>query len=299
MALPFSSVLRVGLSCLLGACAVGPAGAQTSTLPVPAARVVAPGPDVPDSSLSPECRVPGSKLYTLAKLRAVKKALLEHRAVHVLALGSASGGLGGMTYPGKLESTLEQSFPDVAVDVDSRSLPGEITFGASERVRNIVAEIEPDLVVWQVGSNDALARVEVEAFATSLAETVDWIKSHGIDVVLVDPQYTASLAEDGYYNSFVRTIQRVAAEKQVPLVLRFEAMRYLAGLSKGAALPGSGFRLADLGHRCMAEHVTRAITVSLLQPDVTGTAGPPTPEPARSGTPRSDAPRPAAGNPNP
>ncbi|ACL60402.1 SGNH/GDSL hydrolase family protein [Methylobacterium nodulans] len=279
MALPFSSVLRVGLTCLLGAGAVGTAAAQTTSLPVPAAKVVPPGADVPDPSLSPECRVPGSKLYTLAKLRAVKKALREHRAIHVLALGSPSGGLGGMTYPVKLESALERSFPDVTVDVDSRGLPGEITFGASERVRNTVAEIEPDLVVWQVGTNDALARVDVEAFAASLAETVDWIKSHGIDVVLVDPQYTASLAEDGYYNSFVRTIQRVAAEKQVPLVLRFEAMRYLAGHTKDEPLPGSGFRLADLGHRCMAEHVTRAITVSLLQPDVTGTTSPP-PAPA-------------------
>ncbi|MGY2049000.1 SGNH/GDSL hydrolase family protein [Methylobacterium sp. JK268] len=277
MALPFSSVLRLGLTGLFGLAALCTAAAQGSTVPTPAAKVVAPGPDVPDPSLSPECRVPGSKLYTLAKLRAVKKALQEQRAIHVLSLGSSSGGLGGATYPVKLESALEQSFPDVTVDVDSRGLQGEITYGATERVRNMIAEIEPDLVVWQVGSNDALARVDVEAFAASLSETIDWIKSHGIDVVLVDPQYTASLAQDGYYNTFVRTIQRVASEKQVPLVLRFEAMRYLAGHAKGDGLIGAGFHLADLGHRCMAEHVTRAITVSLLQPDVTGTAGPPPP----------------------
>ncbi|WP_018261260.1 SGNH/GDSL hydrolase family protein [Methylobacterium sp. WSM2598] len=277
MALALPSVARIGLTCWFGLVGLGTAAAQAQQPPRPgsAATVVAPGPDVPDPSLSPECRVPGSKLYTLAKLRAVKKALREQRAIHVLSLGSTSGGLGAVTYPVKLESALEQSLPDVTVDVDSRGLPGEITYGATERVRNIVAEIEPDLVVWQVGSNDALARVDVEAFASSLADTIDWIKSHDIDVVLVDPQYTASLAQDDYYNSFVRAIQRVAAEKQVPLVLRFEAMRYLALHAKGDGLLGSGFRLADLGQRCMAEHVTRAITVSLLQPDVTGTTPPP------------------------
>jgi lysophospholipase L1-like esterase len=284
MALPLPQVLRYGLTGILAAglaaAAVPPSaaaqGAAPSEKPVGAEI---PLPDTPDASLSPECRVPGSKLYTLAKLRGVKKALKEHRSVHVLSIGSTSGGLGAAAnYPVKLETALEQSFPDVTVDVESRGLSGEIAYGAAERLRNMVAEIEPDLVVWQVGSNDALARVDVEAFAASLADTVDWIKSHGIDIVLVDPQYTASLAKDDYYNEFVRAIQKVAAARQVPLVLRFEAMRYLAGASKGT-LPMSGFRLADLGSRCMAEHVTRAITVSLLQPDVTGT---PTPGPAPS-----------------
>ena len=40
--------------------------------------------DAVDTSLSPECRVPGSKLYTLGPLRAVKRALKESRAIQVL-----------------------------------------------------------------------------------------------------------------------------------------------------------------------------------------------------------------------
>jgi hypothetical protein len=47
-------------------------------------------PEPVDATLSPDCRVPGSKLYTLAPLRAVKRALKEHRAVKVLAIGSSS-----------------------------------------------------------------------------------------------------------------------------------------------------------------------------------------------------------------
>ncbi|KMO44814.1 lipolytic protein g-d-s-l family [Methylobacterium tarhaniae] len=242
---------------------------------MPALQATAPGPDAPDPSLSPECRVPGSKLYTLAKLKAVKKALREHRAVQVLTIGSNSGGLGtAATYPVRLEDALTRSLPDIEVTVESRGVSGEIAFGAAERLRNQVAEIEPDLVVWQVGGNDALARVDIEDFSQSLAETVAWIKSHGIDVVLVDPQYTASLAKDDYYRQFVQAIQKVAEHEQVPLVQRYEAMRYLAGRAISAlkggdtAQSGAGFRLADLGYRCMAEHVTRAITVSLLQPDV-------------------------------
>ena len=38
-----------------------------------------------------------------------------------------------------------------------------------------------------------LARTDAEEFARSLDDTVKWLKEHDIEVVLVDPQYTASL----------------------------------------------------------------------------------------------------------
>jgi len=143
----------------------------------------------------------------------------------------------------------------------------------------MVAEVEPDLVIWQVGSHDALARVDLDAFGSALDETVQWIKGHEIDVVLVSPVYTASLAKDDYYTSLVQKVQEVALREGVPLVQRYEAMRYLARRNdKGEGhLLGTQFRLNDLGLRCMAEHVTRAITLSLLQPDpvATGSAGRP------------------------
>lgn len=227
-----------------------------------------------DPSLSPECRVPGSQLYTLAKLKAVKAALLEKRPVRVLAIGGNAAPGASATYPVKLETALERSMPNVDVVMEYRGLQGEIASGAAERLRSMVADVEPDLVIWQVGTHDALARVELDAFTDALTETVKWIKSHNIDVVLVDPLYTASLAADAYYTSIVQSVRTVATTEAVPLVLRYDAMRYLAGRSdKGEShMLGQQFRLNDLGLRCMAEHVTRAITLSLLQPDAAGSA---------------------------
>lgn len=236
------------------------------------------GPESVDLTLSPECRVPGSKLYTLAKLGAVKLALKEKRPVRVLAIGSSSAGPGASaSYPVKLETALERSLPEVDVVVESRGLQGEIASGAGERLRSMVAEVEPDLVIWQVGTHDALARVDIDAFGGALDETVQWIKSHQIDVVLVNPIYTASLAADDYYISVVRKVQEVATREGVPLVQRYEAMRYLSARSdKGEEhMLGKQFRLNDLGLRCMAEHVTRAITLSLLQPDPAATGSTP------------------------
>lgn len=239
-----------------------------TTTPVPTAAPPAAA-ETLDLSLSPECRVPGSKLYTLARLNAVKAALKEKRPVRVLAIGSSSAGLGASaSYPVKLENALEQALPDVQVEVEARGLPGEVASGAGERLRTMVAELEPDLVVWQVGTNDALARVDIEAFGEALDESVQWIKSHDIDIVLIDPVFTESLADDAYYTQMVRTVQDVARREAVPLVHRYAAMRFLSTQRTGEAhMLGRHFRLNDLGLRCMAEHATRAISLSLLQPD--------------------------------
>ena len=229
-------------------------------------------PDAGDSSLSPECRVPGSQLYTLAKLTAVKAALKEKRPVRVLAIGGISAIGASASYPVKLETALERSLPEVDVVMEARGLQGEIASGAADRLRSMVADVEPDLVIWQVGTHDALARVDLDAFSGALDDTVKWIKSHDIDVVLVDPLYTASLADDAYYSSIVRAVRDVATREQVPLVLRYEALRYLAtrGDRGEGHMLGRQFRLNELGLRCLAEHVTRAITLSLLQPDAVG-----------------------------
>lgn len=239
-----------------------------------------------DRSLSPQCRVPSAKLYTLAKLSSLKVALKGKRPIRVLSVGTSSAGLGTMSsYPVRLQTSLERSLPNVEIEVEARGLPGEVARGAAENLRSMIAEIEPDLVVWQVGTNDALARVEVEDFAEALREAVSWLNSHDIDVVLVDPMFTQSVADDEYYNEVVQRVREVAAEEGVPLVRRYEAMRFLSASKDPDAeehMLGRHFRLNDLGLRCMAEHVTRAITLSLLQPDASsiGIVKPPVLSPA-------------------
>jgi acyl-CoA thioesterase-1 len=261
----FPPLLALLLTLSAGA---APASAQTAMPAAPAPS------EAIDASLSPECRVPGSKLYTLAPLRAVKRALKESRAIHVLAIGSSSTvGIGASSpasaYPIRLEGELEKLFPGMEIEVTNRGLSGEIAAGAAERMKNTIAEVEPDLVIWQVGTNDALARVEIDSFAQNLDDTIKWIMAHRIDVVLVDPQYTASLARDDHYGRIVKTIYDVARKDRVPLVLRYEAMRYLSSqpTASGRYLARDQFHLNDLGYRCMAEHVARAVTFALVEPE--------------------------------
>ena len=224
--------------------------------------------DAVDMSLSPECRVPGSKLYTLAPLIAVRAALEEKRPVKVLALGPSSARVGTGSSSGfnsfRLEGEMEKFLAGVDVEMEQRSLPGEMTADAFDRFSALLTEINPDLLVWQVGTNDALAKADVESFTTALNQVLEWLAQHSIDVVLVEPSYHAALASDEHYKGLVSAIQNSARENNVPLVLRFEAMRFLSQQKTEAAK--TQFRLNDLGYRCMAEHVARTIALSMLQP---------------------------------
>ncbi len=97
----------------------------------------------------------------------------------------------------------------------------------------------------------------------SLSEAVKWLKEHDIDVVLVDPQYTASLADDPSYKQVVASVAAVARANAVPLVLRSKAVRYLTEQRSNAGQ--NPFQLNELGSRCLAEHVVRAVLLSIRQ----------------------------------
>ena len=225
-------------------------------------RSVGPG----DPGLSVECTVPDGQLFALAPLRTVKAALNEKRPVRVLTLGSpAMSALGTDTasYLAWLEHELERLLPGSDFVLERRVTSGEDLEDASDRIKGVVAEVEPDLVIWKVGTPAMLARIDPEEFARSLDETVKWLKEHDIDVVLVDPQYTARLADDPSYKQVVASVAAVARANAVPLVFRSKAVRYLTEQRSNAGQ--NPFQLNELGSRCMAEHVVRAVLLSIGQ----------------------------------
>lgn len=201
----------------------------------------------------------------------MRRALRERRPVKVLAIGSSSTvGVGASspaaTYPVRLEVTLEGFLPGLDVRVMNRGVSGETGQGAVERLKLEVAELMPDLVVWQVGTNDAMARIDEDDFADMLRETLGWLEENRIDVVLIDPQYVERLAGDGHYTRIVGTIAEVAREERVLLVNRFGAMADLAKrVGNAALLAQDRFHLNDLGYRCMAEYAARAIAAGIVQ----------------------------------
>lgn len=223
------------------------------------------------------CRVKSPAFEGRAPLRIVRRALREKRPIRVLAVGSSSTvGVGATSpvasYPVVLENDLEGFLHGPNVEMMTRGISGEIAEDAAERLKLEVAETRPDLVVWQVGTNDAMARIEEEEFAALLRDTLGWLAENRIDVVLIDPQYVERLAKDEHYVAIVETIAKVAREKRVLLVRRFDAMADLARQStNGHYLAADKFHLNDLGYRCMSEYAARASVAGVLQADAEAT----------------------------
>lgn len=220
---------------------------------------------------SRDCRITAPAHEGRTALRTMRRALKENRVVKVLAVGSSStSGIGASspfaTYPVRMENDLEVLFKGVDIDVVSRGVPGEAGLGACSRMKREVAEVKPDLVVWQVGTNDAMARADIDELKINVAKTLQWLAKNHVDVVLIDPQFTAKLADDEHYNKVVRAIEEVARQERVLLVHRFSAMADLAK-QKGedAMLANDRFHLNDLGYRCMAEYATGAIVAGIIQ----------------------------------
>ena len=268
----FSMSVRVVVWALAAGVAVVPVAAVPQELamaPMTAVKLPAAPP-----TLSPECRtnrVAGDLFRR--PLRALSRAVRAKRQVRVLAIGSSStAGVGASspsaTYIAKLETSLEGSLQGMDFDVVGRGLSGEVAQGAADRMKHEVEETKPDLVVWQLGTNDALRHVNLDKFKACVKTTLAWLAENRIDVVLIDPQYGEALTTDTYYEQMVGAVAEVARDARVLLVARFAAMRELQH-ERGDLFYLSSDQLHpnDRGHRCVAEQLARAIVGGLMQAD--------------------------------
>jgi acyl-CoA thioesterase I len=206
-------------------------------------------------------------------LNTLRRAVRANNSVKVLAIGSSSTvGVGASrpaaAYIARLENGLEGVFKGLDFNVIGRGMSGEDAEGQSARMRHTVEDVKPDLVVWQVGTNDAIRHVDLDAFKACLHRTLAWLRDNRFDVVLVDPQYGEVLVKDAYYEMVVKAVAEVARERRVILVDRFEAMKELSR-ERGDRfyLASDDLHLNDNGHRCMAEQIARAIVGGLLLAD--------------------------------
>lgn len=243
---------------------------ELALAPVAAAVQLPPAPP----QLSPECRsnrVAGELFRR--PLRSLSRAVRANRVVRILAIGSSSTvGVGASnpsaTYVARLEKSLEGSVTGMDFDVVGRGVSGEVAETTAERMKREVEETKPDLVVWQVGTNDGIRNVDVDKFKSCLKDTLGWLAEKRIDVVMIDPQFGEELNKNSHYSKVVRAVAEVAREQHVLLVDRFDAMRELHR-QRGDTfyLTPDNLHLNDRGYRCMAEQLARGIVGGLLQAD--------------------------------
>jgi acyl-CoA thioesterase I len=231
------------------------------------------------------CETPGVSVIGSSPLPNVAIALKERKKINILAIGSTSASLRGPAsggYYAVVEQYLEAAFKGLDVEVVHRGVSGELASDASERIKTEVALNAADLVLWQLGTADALAQVPVADFYATVSQTVAWLREHKVDLILVGLRYTRSMVRDLHYQAIRTAIQEVAKEQHVLRIGRYEAEETLERIRKEQGnAPISQAEVSEASYVCMAEYLARAIAAGLFVRDPS-TLKPDTPKPPES-----------------
>jgi acyl-CoA thioesterase I len=184
----------------------------------------------------------------------------------ILAIGSSSTeGIGATSpanaYPAKLEKELEER-TGVDFDVKNAGVGGELAAKTLERLKSALKSGWARLVIWQVGTNDALVGVDEALFRATVKAGIAAARAAGIPLMLVDPQFTLKSPDAGRYERFVKMVDDIGAADHVPVLSRYAMMKRWG--AKGAKALGSllsrdGLHMSDLGYRCLAHALAEAI----------------------------------------
>ncbi len=219
--------------------------------------------------LSKICQLGAAANAAESSLPNVAAVLAQRKTLRILALGAAPGRVGGHSgaYTELIETMLERALNGIDVVMINRGVSGELAASAASRMKNEVALDRPDLVLWQVGTNDALAYVGADEFTATVKDQIHWLKAHKVDVVLVGLQFAKEMQRDAHYIDIREALRRVAAQENVIVVRFFEAMQIIN--SPAVVDPvAEEFERNQSGYNCLAQYVARAITLGVFAKDM-------------------------------
>jgi acyl-CoA thioesterase I len=206
--------------------------------------------------------------------RTVQK-IVDHLPVKIVALGSSSTlGVGASTpaasYPRRLAEDLALRMPDQQITVLNRGINGDEARQTLARLDADVIAENPDLVLWQVGTNALLRNIPLEP--NSLREGITRMKRIGADIVLIDPQFAPRYISTTDAERMVSIISAVSAAAHVGIFHRFALMRRwheVERLPLNTFLSWDGLHMNDWGYACFAKSIGTAIAATLARPKTT------------------------------
>ncbi len=187
--------------------------------------------------------------------------------LRIVAFGSSSTeGVGasppGKAYPARLQADLRAKLRGSDVAVIDRGIGGQHVDDMLARIERDVIAAEPQLVIWQTGSNDALRGISVEHFHEATTGAVRRMKEAGIDVVLMEPQWCPTLEATPGSVRFRDAVRAIGAELDVPVIRRADLMHGWVRdgkLTRKQLFAPDGLHMADGGYDLLAKAAAEAI----------------------------------------
>jgi acyl-CoA thioesterase I len=186
--------------------------------------------------------------------------------VRIVAVGSSSTtGLWVLspdaTYPEVMRRELARLRPSARIEVINSGRVGETIGGSIGRFDRDVLVHRPDLVIWQLGTNDVAWGGRADGLKQHVVDGVRRLKVSGADVVLMDLQYAPMVLASSQHSIMQATIAEVAREERVGLFSRFALMRRSveAGLHSSALVSWDQLHNSAAGYDCVGRALARAV----------------------------------------
>lgn len=173
----------------------------------------------------------------------------------IVAFGdSLTSGLGvsrDRSYPMQLEKKIQAH--GYGYQVVNAGVSGETTAGGVRRVGWILKS-QPDLVILELGANDALRGQPLHQSYTNLQTIITRLQEQGVGVILAGMKIPLNYGE-AYTQEFEEMYERLAAQYQIPLIPFF-----LEGVAAQRELnQGDGIHPTAEGYSLVVENVWKVL----------------------------------------
>jgi acyl-CoA thioesterase I len=207
------------------------------------------------SDPSQACLIFKKGLSLGAPLPHVRARLQTGQMLTIIALGSSSTtGFGTFgpndAFPQVMKQELLRLRPSarIAVTISARimeNIPDNVA-----RLGEVLRQ-KPDLVVWQLGTNDVLWRGIPNNAKEIVSSAVKRLKSAQSDIVLVDLQYAPLVNAMSRHIQMEQIIADVAREQNVGLFPRFLLMKRAIEAGVRGLIWWDGVHNSAQGHKCI------------------------------------------------
>ena len=175
--------------------------------------------------------------------------------------GRAAGG-GDAAYPHELELALQHRYPGVPISVLNKGVAGETAEQMAARMeRDAIAE-NPALVIWEVGTADAVRATNLDEFTATLQAGITQLHEHRIDAMLVDMQYSPDTTSVINFQPYLDGLHQIGDLADAYVFRRYDIMKHWseAGVFNFTDVPKSERReLATKVYACLGERLADAI----------------------------------------
>ena len=216
------------------------------------------------------CQIPEELLRVEAKLSALRAQVATGGTLTIVAIGDGSTAgikVGGvdLAYPRWLQEGLARAWPKRSITVNNRGVAHQTTEEMLARFERDVLAAQPALVVWETGIVDAVRGIRLDDFAGALRRGIDALHGHGIDIVLMDMQFSRKTTTLIDFAGYLETIHRIGDANGIYVFPRYEMMRHWSEehmFDLDAKAPKEEVAVASAVYQCIGRRLAEAIVAA-------------------------------------